>query len=66
MRETGVKPSAVTYEKLLTLCVAHGDRIATFHLVEHMYEDKILLGDVDLPLDIENTLRAILPPEAFE
>lgn len=66
LRETGVKPTAVTYEKVLAVCAAHQDRVAAFHLVEHMYQDKILLGDVELPDGMEHTLRAILPPEAFE
>lgn len=66
LRQTGVKPTAVTYEKCLQACANHKDRVAAFHMVEFMYVDKILLGDVELPEDLESTLRAILPPEAFE
>lgn len=66
MKETGVKPTAVTYEKCLEICQLHDDRVAAFHLIEFMFEDKILLGDVELPDGMEATLRTILPAEAFE
>lgn len=66
MHETGLKPTAVTYEKVLHLCALKKDRVAAFHLVEHMFQDKVLLGDVELPDGMEDVLRKILPPEAFE
>lgn len=66
MRDTGRTPTAATYEAALAVCAGHDDRVAAFHLVEHMYKDKVLLGDVELPDGMEDTLRAILPPEAFE
>jgi hypothetical protein len=66
MRETGRKATAGTYEILLEVCLAQDDRAAAFLLVEKMWEDKVLLGDVSLPEDMEKTLRAILPPEAFD
>lgn len=66
MRETGLKPTAVTYEKVLRICSIMDDRAAAFHLVEHMFTDKVLLGDVELPDGMEEVLRKILPPEAFE
>lgn len=66
MRETGRKPTPVTYEKVLKICADRGDRSAAFHLVEHMFNDKVLLGDVELPDGMEDVLRKILPPEAFE
>lgn len=66
MRETGLKPTAVTYEKILNICADRDDRSAAFHIVEHMFKDKVLLGDVDLPDGMEDVLRKILPPEAFE
>jgi hypothetical protein len=66
MRETGCKPTAGTYEILLEVCLVQGDRAAAFLLVEKMWADKVLLGDVSLPDDMEKTLRAILPPEAFD
>jgi hypothetical protein len=66
MRETGRKATAGTYEVLLEICLSRGDRPAAFLLVEKMWADKVLLGDVSLPEDMEKTLRAILPPEAFD
>lgn len=66
MQDTGVKRSAVTYEKLLQLCADREDRAGAFLLIEHMFNDKILLGDIDLPDGMEAVLRKILPPEAFE
>lgn len=66
MRDTGRTPTAATYEAALTVCAKQDDRVAAFHLVEHMYNDKVLLGDVELPDGMEDTLRAILPPDAFE
>lgn len=66
MRDTGIKPTAITYEKVLKICSDRDDRPAAFHMVEHMFTDKVLLGDVDLPDGMENVLRKILPPEAFE
>lgn len=66
MRDTGRKPNATTYDKALLICNNHDDRVAAFHLVEHMHKDKVLLGDVELPGGMEETLRKILPPEAFE
>lgn len=70
MRETGVKPTALTYEKMLTVCAGDSNeqesRVAAFHLVEHMFNDKVLIGDVELPDGMEEVLRKILPPEAFE
>lgn len=66
MRETGVKGTPVTYEKVLAVCAKKEDRVSAFHLVEHMFDDKVLLGDVELPDGMEEVLRKILPPEAFE
>lgn len=66
MQETGRKATAASYEILLEVCLAKNDRAAAFLLVEKMWSDKVLLGDVDLPEDMEKTLRAILPPEAFD
>lgn len=66
MQETGRKGTAATYEILLEICLEKGDRPAAFLLVEKMWADKVLLGDVDLPEDMEKPLRAILPPEAFD
>lgn len=66
MRETGLVPTAVTYEKVLMLCIFNEDREAAFLLVELMFHDKVLLGDVQLPEGLEPVLRKILPPDAFE
>jgi hypothetical protein len=66
MREAGRRPTAATYEILLEVCLKVDDRAAAFLLVEKMWEDKVLLGDVTLPDSMEKTLRAILPPEAFD
>lgn len=66
MRDTGRRPTAATYERVLAMCHTADDRVAAFHLVEHMYKDKVLLGDVQLPDGMESTLRKILPPDAFE
>lgn len=66
MRETGRVPTAVTYEKVLRICRRRGDRETAFMLVEGMFADKVLLGDVELPEGMEEVLRKILPPEAFE
>lgn len=66
MRDAGLKPTAVTYDKILSLCAQTDDRNAAFLLVELMFEDKVLLGDVELPQGMETVLRNILPPEAFE
>lgn len=66
MRDTGRTPTAATYERVLTLCARKDDRSAAFHLVEGMFGDKVLLGDVELPEGMEKVLRKILPPEAFE
>lgn len=66
MRETGRTPVAATYERVIEVAIKHDDRVAVFHLVELMYKDKVLLGDVELPEDMENLLRSILPPESFE
>lgn len=66
MRETGLVPTAVTYEKVLSLCAMNEDRKAAFLLVELMFYDKVLLGDVQLPDGLEAILRKILPPDAFE
>lgn len=66
MRDVGLKPNAASYERLLQLCAIHEDRTASLHLVEHMFNDKVLLGDVEFPDGMEKTLRAILPPDAFE
>lgn len=66
MHQAGAKPTAGTYEILLEICLKKDDRAAAFLLVEKMWADKVLLGDVTLPDDMEKTLRAILPPEAFD
>ncbi|GAB0496022.1 hypothetical protein MMPV_007332 [Pyropia vietnamensis] len=66
MKATGTRPTAVTYEILLAGCAAAGDRNVAFSLIEQMWDDKVLLGDVTLPDGMEETLRAILPPEAFD
>lgn len=66
MKATGTRPTAVTYEILLAGCAAAGDRNVAFSLIEQMWDDKVLLGDVTLPDGMEDTLRAILPPEAFD
>lgn len=66
MRDTGRTPTAATYERALALCGQKDDRSAAFHLVEGMFGDKVLLGDVELPEGMEEVLRKILPPEAFE
>lgn len=66
MRETGVAPDAASYERVLRVCHDRGDRAAAFHMVEGMFDDKVLLGDVELPEGMEEVLRKILPPEAFE
>jgi hypothetical protein len=73
MQQSGRKATAATYEILLEICLgkngnskANDDRAAAFLLVEKMWADKVLLGDVSLPGDMEKTLRAILPPEAFD
>lgn len=66
MRDTGVKPTAASYERVLAVCAEHDDRAAAFHLVEQMFKDGVLLGDVELPEGMEDTLRTILPPEAFD
>eukprot|EP00177_Eucheuma_denticulatum_P004511 GFKZ01008200.1.p1 GENE.GFKZ01008200.1~~GFKZ01008200.1.p1 ORF type:complete len:178 (-),score=20.06 GFKZ01008200.1:7-540(-) len=66
MRETGRVPTAVTYDKVLGICARRGDRETAFSLVEGMWKDKVLLGDVELPEGMEEVLRKILPPEAFE
>lgn len=66
MKATGTRPTAVTYEILLAGCAAAGDRQVAFSLIEQMWDDKVLLGDVTLPDGMEDTLRAILPPEAFD
>lgn len=66
MQVSGRKATAATYEILLEVCLSQGDRAAAFLLVEKMWSDKVLLGDVSLPEDMERTLRAILPPEAFD
>lgn len=66
MRSTGVAPTALSYQKVLEVCAAAEDRAAAFHLVELMFKDGILLGDVDLPDGMEEVLRTILPPEAFD
>lgn len=66
MRETGVKPTAGTYDRVLAVCREVDDRAAAFHLVEQMWQDGVLLGDVELPEGMEDTLRTILPPEAFD
>lgn len=66
MRSTGRAPTAETYQRVLQVCAAHSDRAAAFHLVEHMWKDGILIGDVELPDGMEDVLRSILPPEAFD
>lgn len=66
MQQAGARPTAGTYELLLEICIQKDDRAAAFLLVEKMWADKVLLGDVTLPEDMEKTLRAILPPEAFD
>jgi len=66
MKATGTKPTAVTYELLLAGCAKSADRQVAFSLIEQMWDDKVLLGDVTLPDGMEDTLRAILPPEAFD
>lgn len=66
MKETGAKPTAASYESLMQVCLKKEDKAAAFLLVEKMWEDKILLGDIEFPPDMEKTLRAILPPEAFD
>ncbi|KAI0567417.1 hypothetical protein FGB62_2g144 [Gracilaria domingensis] len=66
MRDLKLKATAGSYERVLTLCNDKNDRAAAFHLVELMFKDKILLGDVLLPDGMEEMLRTILPPEAFE
>ncbi len=66
MRSTGVAPTALSYQKVLQVCAAAQDRAAAFHLVELMFKDGVLLGDVDLPDGMEEVLRTILPPEAFD
>lgn len=66
MRKLQTRPTAASYEIVLQVCNKHGDRAAAFHLVELMFNDKVKLGDVQLPDGMENTLRSILPPEAFE
>uniref|UniRef100_A0A7S1ER26 Pentacotripeptide-repeat region of PRORP domain-containing protein n=1 Tax=Timspurckia oligopyrenoides TaxID=708627 RepID=A0A7S1ER26_9RHOD len=65
MKDTGVTPSPRTYEVLLESCIRTKNNQGAFHLVELMYDDKIPLGDMPLPEGMEATLRAILPPEAF-
>lgn len=65
MRDTGIRPSATTYEKMLTICDNHNDRVAAFHLVENMCKDKVLLDDVELPAGLADILRSILPPDVF-
>ncbi|PXF41232.1 hypothetical protein BWQ96_09046 [Gracilariopsis chorda] len=66
MRKLETRATAASYERVLQVCNEHGDRAAAFHLVELMFEDKVKLGDVQLPDGMEETLRSILPPEAFE
>lgn len=66
MKATGTRPTAVTYEILLAGCARVGNREVAFSLIEQMWDDKVLLGDVTLPDGMEDTLRAILPPEAFD
>lgn len=65
MRETGVRPTALTYEKMLAICANHDDRDAAFHMVENMCREKILLDDVELPPTMADVLRTILPPDVF-
>lgn len=65
MRETGLRPTATTYEKMLAICANYDDRVAAFHLVENMCRDKILLDDVELPSEMADVLRNILPPDVF-
>lgn len=65
MRETGLRPTATTYEKMLAVCANHDDRVAAFHLVENICRDKILLDDVELPSEMADVLRNILPPDVF-
>ena len=66
MRSTGRAPTAETYQRVLQVCAMHSDRAAAFHLVEHMWKDNVLIGDVELPDGMEDVLRTILPPEAFD
>lgn len=66
MRDTGRRPTAGTYQRIIDCCERAGDRPAAFHMVELMFKDKILIGDVDLPDGMEAVLRTILPPEAFD
>lgn len=66
MRDTGRMPTAGTYQRIIDVCERAGDRPAAFHMVELMFKDKILIGDVDLPDGMEAVLRTILPPEAFD
>lgn len=66
MRATGRGPTAASYQRVLQVCAMAEDRAAAFHLVELMWKDGVLLGDVDLPDGMEDTLRSILPPEAFD
>lgn len=46
MKATGTRPTAVTYEILLAGCAAAGNRTVAFSLIEQMWDDKVLLGDV--------------------
>ncbi|CAN8071919.1 unnamed protein product [Agarophyton chilense] len=66
MRDLGLTPTAASYQRVLTLCKQRNDRASAFHLVQLMFTDKVLLGDVSLPPGMEQMLRKILPPEAFE
>eukprot|EP00172_Hildenbrandia_rubra_P001183 Plantae.Rhodophyta-Hildenbrandia_rubra.ctg174.p1 GENE.Plantae.Rhodophyta-Hildenbrandia_rubra.ctg174~~Plantae.Rhodophyta-Hildenbrandia_rubra.ctg174.p1 ORF type:complete len:173 (+),score=33.73 Plantae.Rhodophyta-Hildenbrandia_rubra.ctg174:340-858(+) len=66
MKKTGIKRDAKTYEIMMKVCISRKDNASAFYLVEQMWDDKVLLGDVDLPDGMEKTLRAILPPDAFD
>lgn len=66
MRATGKTPTAISYDLVMELCRKTNDRDAAFSLVEKMYGDKVLIGDVEMPDGMEDMLRKILPPEAFE
>lgn len=66
MQASGRTATAATYEILLEVCLQRGDEAAAFLLIEKMWKDKVLLGDVSLPEGMEKTLRSILPPEAFD
>uniref|UniRef100_A0A7S1XGS3 Pentacotripeptide-repeat region of PRORP domain-containing protein n=1 Tax=Erythrolobus australicus TaxID=1077150 RepID=A0A7S1XGS3_9RHOD len=65
MRDTGRRPSAGSYEIMLESCIRTQNNKGAFFLVEQMYNDKVPFGDVSLPDGMEDTLRAILPPDAF-